>query len=380
MVPHRHAAVGDRHLYRLARRAPRDGVLEQVDDRPVEPVRRPRTRVCSSSASNARSGAWRRTRSTARRPAGPVGRPRARRRARRPSRSSTRSLTSAVSSSSWPRRRSTGRWRAPPPVSPRARASTSMFVRMLVSGVRSSCDASATSWRWAPADRSSDASIALKSPQADRARRRAGRLRSVARGRRSGRRPRLPPSAADRPERRRAPPQAEHGGARHAGECDRDQDDRRRQASRPPPSPAARRARPSPVRFAGRTRARVSRPTSVSSERACRRPTRLRGPPPDRDRRSTQAERLERSSVAVTIWTLVPESPSGGGRKTGHEPGAGARSTASPARSRSASSTWPYSTSRMTGTPRRRRGNGDRHCQCGRQRDPGPEAHGSRRA
>ena len=30
-----------------------------------------------------------------------------------------------------------------------------MFVRRLVSGVRSSCDASATSWRWARVDSSS---------------------------------------------------------------------------------------------------------------------------------------------------------------------------------------------------------------------------------
>ena len=41
-------------------------------------------------------------------------------------------------------------------------ASTSMFVRRLVSGVRSSCEASATSWRWARLDSSSAASIVLK--------------------------------------------------------------------------------------------------------------------------------------------------------------------------------------------------------------------------
>ena len=44
---------------------------------------------------------------------------------------------------------------------PFARPSTSMFVRRLVSGVRSSCDASATSWRWASRERSSAASIVL---------------------------------------------------------------------------------------------------------------------------------------------------------------------------------------------------------------------------
>ncbi len=41
-------------------------------------------------------------------------------------------------------------------------ASTSMFVRTLVSGVRSSCDASATSWRCARVDSSRAASIVLK--------------------------------------------------------------------------------------------------------------------------------------------------------------------------------------------------------------------------
>ena len=37
-----------------------------------------------------------------------------------------------------------------------------MFVRSDVIGVRSSCEASATSWRWAATDRSSVSSIALK--------------------------------------------------------------------------------------------------------------------------------------------------------------------------------------------------------------------------
>ena len=44
----------------------------------------------------------------------------------------------------------------------RSPASTSMFVRTLVSGVRSSCDASATSWRCARVDSSRAPSIALK--------------------------------------------------------------------------------------------------------------------------------------------------------------------------------------------------------------------------
>ena len=42
------------------------------------------------------------------------------------------------------------------------RSSTSKFVRRLVSGVRSSCDASATSWRWAATACSSAASMVLK--------------------------------------------------------------------------------------------------------------------------------------------------------------------------------------------------------------------------
>ena len=50
----------------------------------------------------------------------------------------------------------------PPVGSVRSPASTSMFVRTLVSGVRSSCDASATSWRCARVDSSSAASIVLK--------------------------------------------------------------------------------------------------------------------------------------------------------------------------------------------------------------------------
>ena len=41
------------------------------------------------------------------------------------------------------------------------RESTSRFVRRLVSGVRSSCDASATSWRCAATDRSSASSVEL---------------------------------------------------------------------------------------------------------------------------------------------------------------------------------------------------------------------------
>ncbi len=52
--------------------------------------------------------------------------------------------------------------RGSPPAAVAGRISTSKFVRRLVSGVRSSWDASATSWRWAATDCSSAASIVLK--------------------------------------------------------------------------------------------------------------------------------------------------------------------------------------------------------------------------
>ena len=49
------------------------------------------------------------------------------------------------------------------------------------------------------------------------------------------------------------------------------------------------------------------------------------------------------SSCAVTICALVPETPSGGaGSRIANPDGVG-RSTASPARARSSSSTWPRS-------------------------------------
>ena len=98
-----------------------------------------------------------------RRRAGRGGRPRAladppapgrARPARRRARSSRRAAR---------RRRPAG---APAPRAGRssARASTSMFVRRLVKGVRSSCEASATKRRWLRAESSSAASIVLKLP------------------------------------------------------------------------------------------------------------------------------------------------------------------------------------------------------------------------
>ena len=126
-------------------------VVEQVDDRALEPRRARRSTVVGSSSS---------AKATSGRVALRAGSTASRRRARRggrssasvgrssPRASSTSSATSDVISSSCAttsrsrRSRSSGRQ----PVG-RA-ASTSMFVRRLVSGVRSSCEASATSCRW----------------------------------------------------------------------------------------------------------------------------------------------------------------------------------------------------------------------------------------
>ena len=92
----------------------------------------------------------------------------ARRRAARGRRGRRRAI---VRSSSWPRDRrehhprSAGRQVV-------ARSSSSTFARMQVSGVRSSCEASATSWRCASREPSSAASIALNGAPGGRARRR----------------------------------------------------------------------------------------------------------------------------------------------------------------------------------------------------------------
>ena len=77
-------------------------------------------------------------------------------------------------------------------------ASTSMFVRRLVSGVRSSCDASATSWRCAARERSSASSIALNA-RASRPARRRPRPRSAATGRAVARDPSSVASSAGAP-------------------------------------------------------------------------------------------------------------------------------------------------------------------------------------
>ena len=99
-----------------------------------------------------------------------------------------------------------------------------MFVRMLVSGVRSSCDASATRFRCAATERSSEASIALtveasrlssSSPVTSIRRERSARPRDVLG------RLRQPPHG---PERGPRDEQPEQRGAGDADERDRDQD------------------------------------------------------------------------------------------------------------------------------------------------------------
>ena len=78
-----------------------------------------------------------------------------------PRASSTTSPTSAVSSSSSSSRSRTRRVRSSGG-RPFARASTCTFVRRLESGVRSSCEASATSCRWEATELSSASSVVLK--------------------------------------------------------------------------------------------------------------------------------------------------------------------------------------------------------------------------
>ena len=148
----------------------------------------PWTTDSSKSVSNSMPGRLRRVRSIASAatrssrtswPARPPPRawPRARARsARRSARSSRRSARPGRASSC---SRVSGGSSFP-------RASTSMFVFRLVSGVRSSCEASATSCRCARLESSSAASIVLKLGRAGRARRRRSRsTRSAARGRAS---------------------------------------------------------------------------------------------------------------------------------------------------------------------------------------------------
>ena len=116
--------------------------------------------VSDEPRSRARGGARARTASLheLRRGAGP----RAARGARSPGRArSTRSPTRTVRSSSWPRTEARTSARSAGGIS-RARSSSSTLARIEVSGVRSSCEASATSWRWASREASSAPSIALK--------------------------------------------------------------------------------------------------------------------------------------------------------------------------------------------------------------------------
>ncbi len=97
-------------------------------------------------------------------------------------------------------------------------ARTSMFVRRLASGVRSSCEASATSWRWESIELSSAFSIVLKLPASARARRCRSvsirRLRSRVAATSLG-------GAAEAVDRRQRRPRDEYAEARPRGRARR---------------------------------------------------------------------------------------------------------------------------------------------------------------
>ena len=164
------AAVADDDLASRGRRRRR---------RPPAGSTWPRCRAGSRPRGRSRPGrrgaATPRARSRTRPPASCAAPARPRRRRRRSSRtssgscsacspraSSTSSVTSPVSSPELLDDVARGSAAAPPRAGRGRRWSTSMFVRRLVSGVRSSCEASATSCRCAFSDRSSASSIVLK--------------------------------------------------------------------------------------------------------------------------------------------------------------------------------------------------------------------------
>ena len=124
-------------------------------------AREPLTRHASALRANCVAGAWRRARCTASCTSSSRRRSSGGSTARSPGRArSTRSPTRIVRSSSWPRTEART-WARSPGSMPRARSSSSTLARIEVSGVRSSCEASATSWRWASREASSAPSIAL---------------------------------------------------------------------------------------------------------------------------------------------------------------------------------------------------------------------------
>ena len=138
---------------------------------------------------------------------------------------STRSPTRIVRSSSWPRTEREDRGALGRAAARGARSSSSTLARIDVSGVRSSCEASATSWRWASREASSAPSIALKA-----AARRPGSSSAIGSMRwcrspvavtcsaaavRRAERPRGRPRDADAESRRRAP--TPPSGHRRAG-------------------------------------------------------------------------------------------------------------------------------------------------------------------
>ena len=249
--------------------------------------------------------------------------------------------------------------RARPAAARRSRASTSMFVRRLVSGVRSSCDASATSCRCARAESSSAASIVLKLAARRRARRGRAR-RCAARGRRVsvdllGR--------LGQPAHRR-----ERGARRRRGRARRRRRSRRRRSrNRQQPDPRQRRgrprrasARPAPRSPARRSTAKPSGRAGASRVERCA--SVKNAPPPPR---ATVAHARRSTGSAPSRRPADGTSPSGVddldvasatpklARDVEVRPPivaecGGRRGAASARGSRSASSTWPRSCPRTT--------------------------------
>ena len=163
VVADRDPAAGDLDLDRAALGAPLGGVVEQVGDRATEPLavaadQRGRDPLLEPSSAGAAPRALDGV-------AGELVEPDvlARRRRPRPARGPARPRRRPARSS--PRARRSGRRpgdRARPGSSRSPRPSVSMLVRSVASGVRSSCEASATSRRWAASERSSASIISLK--------------------------------------------------------------------------------------------------------------------------------------------------------------------------------------------------------------------------
>ena len=185
-----------------------------------------------------------------------------------------------------------------------SRASTSMFVRRLVSGVRSSCDASWTSWRWRCAASSSDASIALKVVASRLSSSLAASRRSAASGRASCERARPSRQPAHRLERRARDEEARALTRRRS---------RRARRGQPEPDPgesvvdrverALRSGPRNPAWRRDRVDADVRRPSTCASEKNARR--RARAPP--RVRRAVEPGADPDAMPAAVIAVAVDE-------------------------------------------------------------------------